>query len=449
MQKLTAVVMAISALFFSFSSFAATSDFSGAIQLRLKNSLPGKVDYYFTPQGGAPKLAGSLDAGASVDVKSQPGIVWLFAQDRKPFQKYTTREELFQQLTIAPMGKQKKPVVANAYQPPLKSAAAAAATATTKTKTKPVADDVADKAATGKGSGDPSGMQWTFGAFDGGGEGKVLQLTYGVPETDNVQVYATCVSANAGAADVIFGWDVNNQRPGKAARLRIVGEGFDRQFDARVFISESGEGVQGVELQIEANDTIWKQLKSVKSVRYNVGGQGGLKLVTTGLAAPLDKFLKQCVAIAEDVVGTGSKNDDSVASGDDVASGDTGDDVAPFDARTLFGGKVAGGGGGKSSGGEGSCEALAKARSTNDGEQVSVVFENRSGEFRSINWIDPKGRAIQFGGINSGERFDAETFTSHPWMVTDGPGNCIEMFMPSVDQPVIKLTRKSPGFGPE
>lgn len=445
MQKLAAVVvMAISVLFFSFSSFAATSDFSGAIQLRLKNSLPGKIDYYFTPQGGAPKLAGSLEAGASVDVKSQPGVVWLFAQDRKPFQKYTTREELFQQLIIAPMGQQKKPVVANAYQPPLKSASAATATA----KKKPVADDTADQADSGKGSGDPSGMQWTFGAFEGG-EGRVLQLTYGVPETDNVQVYATCVAANAGAANIIFGWDVNNQRPGKAARLRIVGEGFDRQFDASVFISESGEGVQGVELQIEASDKIWKQLKSVKSVRYNVGGQGGLKLVTAGLAAPLDKFLKQCVAIAEDVVGTGPQSDTSASNNDNSSSDDSGGDVASFDARTLFGGKVASGGGGRSSGGEGSCEALAKARSTNDGEQVSVVFENRSGEFRSINWIDPKGRPIQFGGINSGERFDAETFTSHPWMVTDGPGNCIEMFMPSVDQPVIKLTRKSPGFGPE
>lgn len=445
MQKLAAVVvMAISVLFFSFSSFAATSDFSGAIQLRLKNSLPGKIDYYFTPQGGAPKLAGSLEAGASVDVKSQPGVVWLFAQDRKPFQKYTTREELFQQLIIAPMGQQKKPVVANAYQPPLKSASAATAT----TKKKPVADDTADQADSGKGSGDPSGMQWTFGAFEGG-EGRVLQLTYGVPETDNVQVYATCVAANAGAANIIFGWDVNNQRPGKAARLRIVGEGFDRQFDASVFISESGEGVQGVELQIEASDKIWKQLKSVKSVRYNVGGQGGLKLVTAGLAAPLDKFLKQCVAIAEDVVGTGSQSDTSASNNDDSSGDDSGGDVASFDARTLFGGKVASGGGGRSGGGEGSCEALAKARSTNDGEQVSVVFENRSGEFRSINWIDPKGRPIQFGGINSGERFDAETFTSHPWMVTDGPGNCIEMFMPSVDQPVIKLTRKSPGFDPE
>jgi hypothetical protein len=149
------------------------------------------------------------------------------------------------------------------------------------------------------------------------------------------------------------------------------------------------------------------------------------------------------VAIAEDVVGTGSQNDDSASAGDDSS----GDDGASFDARTLFGGKVASGGG--ASGGEGSCEALANARSTNGGEQVSVTFENRSGEFRSINWIDPKGRAIQFGGVNPGESFDAETFTSNPWMVTDGPGNCIEMFMPSVDEPVIKLTRKSPGFGDE
>jgi hypothetical protein len=33
------------------------------------------------------------------------------------------------------------------------------------------------------------------------------------------------------------------------------------------------------------------------------------------------------------------------------------------------------------------------------------------------------------------------------WVFTDGPGNCVEMFMPQKGVPRFNLTRKATGFG--
>jgi hypothetical protein len=416
MKKLIAfVALTVSALFFSLCAFAEDSEFAGGVQLRLKNSLTEKIDYYFTPPGDKPKLAGSLEAGAVIDVKSKPGIVWLFAQDRKPFQKYTTREEVFQQLIIAPVGQQKKPVVANAYQPALKGGKKATGTADAST-TKPATKKPTASAAEPE---DPSGMKWTAAEYEADGGGTVAELGYGVPQTDQVQFYATCSAETAGAAHVIIGFDVSDKPIGQSTRIRIVGTGFDRTFPGQIYHSQSSEGMQGAEFELPLDEPIWDSLKSVSSVRYNVGGKGAATLPLAGIKAPLGEFLQKCTAI-----GGGSE------------------EVATFDARTLFGGKVA-------AADDDSCAALRGKKSTNDGQPVGVTFVNRTDEYRVLDWIDFQGRPIQYAQIEPGQEFEVQTFIGHPWMASDGPGNCIEMFMPSPDQPVIELTRKSPGFGDE
>jgi hypothetical protein len=53
-KLLQIVVMVLATLHLSVAARAQTSEFEGSVQLRLKNSLPEKIDYYFTPEGGSP-----------------------------------------------------------------------------------------------------------------------------------------------------------------------------------------------------------------------------------------------------------------------------------------------------------------------------------------------------------------------------------------------------------
>ena len=80
---------------------------------------------------------------------------------------------------------------------------------------------------------------------------------------------------------------------------------------------------------------------------------------------------------------------------------------------------------------------------------MTMTFVNRTNEFRFVLMIDEDGTPIEFANLQGGESFQADTTTTQPWMMTDGPGNCIEMMMPSLDRPVFAITRLSPGFGPE
>ena len=51
--------------------------------------------------------------------------------------------------------------------------------------------------------------------------------------------------------------------------------------------------------------------------------------------------------------------------------------------------------------------------------------------------------------LEPGQSKAIQTWITHPWMFTDGPGNCIEMYMPAAASPTFSITRPSPGFGAE
>lgn len=96
-----------------------------------------------------------------------------------------------------------------------------------------------------------------------------------------------------------------------------------------------------------------------------------------------------------------------------------------------------------------SCDSLGSITSPASDVSMTLHFENLSGEYRVLNWIGLDGQPKDQGALNPGERTTMQTFQGHIWMLTDGPGNCIEMHVatPSVGQ--FNITEKSPGFGPE
>ena len=86
-------------------------------------------------------------------------------------------------------------------------------------------------------------------------------------------------------------------------------------------------------------------------------------------------------------------------------------------------------------------------RSKNSNTPVTVTFINKSGEFRGVMWADFKGKLVNYANLNPGQKFTINTFLTHPWIFTNGPGDCVEMFMPSRGVSKYTLTVKSKGGG--
>ncbi len=386
---------------------------SGGVQLRLTNQMTEKVDYYVVPPGGKPTFAGSVEAGAVVDVESKAGQGYVFAVNRVPFQKYTTRSEVFQGLTLAPQGQQKPPVVANSRQKPASGG---------KTVDAAAADS-------GGGGSAPSndGLIWMFSQFQDDRGIDTSVLYFSVPETDNVQFSAAC-SAQDATPRVILSADVSRLKNGAATSVRFLASGFDATIRGKVRLSESGEGQDGIDMAVGADDPLWQAFAARNAVNYSVQGQAPLRLPLSGVQEPLGNFLRDCAQFA--------------------GGGGGGSGVAG-DATQLFSGGTSGGSANTAGATADSCAALDGVVSKNGGKKVAVEFVNRTDEYRVLMWIDFEGTPVEYTQLEGGQAYQVETSSTHPWMVTDGPGNCIEKFMPKPGQRQILISRKSPGFGDE
>ena len=94
-----------------------------------------------------------------------------------------------------------------------------------------------------------------------------------------------------------------------------------------------------------------------------------------------------------------------------------------------------------------SCAKFGKVRSQSSNAPVTVTFVNKSGEYRSVMWVDFKGNLVNYANLNPGQRYQIDTYVTHPWVFTDGPGNCVGMFLPRKGVARFNITRKSTGAG--
>lgn len=79
----------------------------------------------------------------------------------------------------------------------------------------------------------------------------------------------------------------------------------------------------------------------------------------------------------------------------------------------------------------------------------TITFINRSGAYRSIMWLDFRGQPKTYANLNNGQRFTAKTAARHAWMVTDGPGNCLEIHLAHRGRKTVVLRLDKRTFGPE
>ena len=271
----------------------------------------------------------------------------------------------------------------------------------------------------------PDGFQWSSNQFTDEAERGVTasELRYSVPETDNVAVYGYCnARSSATSVSMKFAADFGQAQNGDNVQIRFLGEGFNTIYPAVVDIPQSEEGLYGVRMDLPFEDPLWSALKRMSSIAYSVNGGQFVTLGLSGSSRAINQFLDECMFYG----GQGGNIAQPQAPGQ--PAGQTGQ---VYDPRWA------------------TCETMGNNRSQRSDVPLTVTFVNRSEGYRSVMWIGFDGQPVNYANLNPGEQFSVSTFLTHPWMFTDGPGNCIEMFMPQQGVGVFNITAPNRDFGPE
>ena len=77
------------------------------------------------------------------------------------------------------------------------------------------------------------------------------------------------------------------------------------------------------------------------------------------------------------------------------------------------------------------CSNEKALNSKEDSRNATMDFQNNSGETRKIYWLDYNGERVLYKIMKENENFYITTYITHPWIITDGSGKCLEIHMPN------------------
>ena len=228
-------------------------------------------------------------------------------------------------------------------------------------------------------------------------QGKRPVLVYGIPESDGAQFIATCKSPKR--ITVQAASDVTGLENDEDTSTSFRGDRFSQSFESQVIGIDAENGITGTEFTVTADDPFWPGLIKQGRVRYGVPAS---KPATMNL---------------------GDDRDNIIAFLDACRNPGGGQQAKPVDNNAN------------------SCAGFGKLRSKNSNQAVTITFVNKTNAFRALMWLDFKGQPQDFGNLNPGERKTINTFVTHPWMFTDGPGNCQEIYQPRPGDQRFNITK--------
>jgi len=257
------------------------------------------------------------------------------------------------------------------------------------------------------------------------------RLVYGVPETDNVQMMGVCdarPSTSARFSSLTFGADAGDLANGADAKLRFSGGGFEQTLEGHIVRAE-GEGLNGVQLDVENDDPLWSAFADKETLDYSVPGYRAATLKLADGRDNLKKFVEACRTYETAVLGD-TDADDATDSSEKDAFGSAKElgTVAAFEAflsnyPSGFYADLARAYVDKlnqaeaapspppptpvqqtppppapkpvaapSPGTDPSCKELFKVKSQGSNAKAKITFINKSGAYRSIMWLDFSGQ---------------------------------------------------------
>ena len=252
---------------------------------------------------------------------------------------------------------------------------------------------------------------WQSSSYnDAGNKGRyTARLVYGVPESDNVQFNAVCTAGSSGRfASLVIGYNTAARPEGANVALQVMLDSYRGALSGTVYGTNIEEGVSGVAVTVDFDHPFWKALAADRVFSYALAGGPVATIGLSGSAQAVRKFIADCRVIYR-------------------ASG-------PVQKRPAASAL--------------SCRQFGKVRSVESKIPVRVTFVNRTAGHRGVLWINFKGQPIDYAALNPGQSYRVTTYLTHPWMFTDGPGNCIEMYMPRAGEARFEITAPNPVFGP-
>jgi len=223
------------------------------------------------------------------------------------------------------------------------------------------------------------------------------RLWQSVPETDNVAFSASCSPRGQLA---VISYNTGSLPNGRQVVVDFFQNGQNvYSKSGTVYHGDGEEGIAGVAFDTRVNDGLWVALSRGNHIRYQVQRMGMASMHLRGSTRAINRFRRDCGAIINASSGGGGTFNDDDNEENNVASG-------------------------------ASCRDFGRVRSRNANRPISIRFVNRSGSHRSVMWLDYKGQPKHYKDLANGESYFQQTYVGHPWMFTDGPGNCKEIFVP-------------------
>jgi hypothetical protein len=310
-----------------------------------------------------------------------------------------------------------------------------------------------------------TGSEWQFFQTNNS-DYNSTRLVYGVPETDNVQVSGACVHSSSVGANfsiVTFGADIGDLENGKDTDLRISGGGFDHALKGKIFRATGEEGLSGVQVDIANDDPLWRAFAEKESVDYLVPGYKAASLDLTRGRDKIQQFVKAC-----ETFGDSSAPVVSAAAGGDAEKEafENAKELGTVEAWEAFVANYPSGFRADLARAyikklesstqaevpasapsvntllaeaDASCKDQTKLRSKDSKTPAKITFVNRSGATRGILWLDFDGLPKDYANLNDKDQVTLDTFMTHPWMITDGPGNCLRIMLPQSPGEVVEL----------
>jgi hypothetical protein len=359
------------------------------LQVTFVNSTDQPVDFYVVDiLDGSIKPYSSIGANSSVQIDSWEGQVWVFGRNQSEIARYETTANAGQTFTIGPNGG-----TASLTGGGLGTSGGDPMQEPRSISGPPLAD----------------GFAWTYGRYldDYTNYGPTAALLLAVPETDNARFGASCSRGSGGTIEMSIAAAVNPANAGAQVAVTFASQNQRFFLNGNILAPSSEEAFYGYVFQLGSQEPVWNLLRGSTQVRYATQGGQSLNLPTTGIAGPLDAFLRDCATFRSETAD-------------------------PTQAAQL----------------EPFCGNQGIRRSIG-GEPLTLRIINNTGEYRALSWVGGDGMFVQVSQLNNGEYLEVQTSTGHIWDFTDGPGNCIEAFRPRPGQTSYTMTRQSPGFGPE
>ncbi|MEL7048400.1 MAG: lysozyme inhibitor LprI family protein [Pseudomonadota bacterium] len=238
-----------------------------------------------------------------------------------------------------------------------------------------------------------------------------VRLRNQIPETDAIAFEAVCDAGSSGTfASTTIGYNTQGRAEGATIGSTLTVDGKPFRYSAAYYGTQAEFGVSGLLVYPDFEDPFWEAMAAGRSLLIKADDGAATAISLRGSGGPVREFIQQCKDISTDNRYAQKT-------------------PRPTTSRP-------------------SCEAFGTLKSKRSDTPVTVTFVNRTESYRSVMWLNFEGRPIEYANLNAGQSFTVNTYLTHPWMFTDGPGNCIELYVPKRGEPVFEVRTPSPAFGP-